>query len=159
MPRGDDEHETSGESTLDRTAILARRRRFIALALSGLANAGCTRAPPPEPCLSIAVPEDEGQTIEGGEAGAEAGASGEAGAEAGAEAGQPSADSNGPFVEDPGVPVQSSQPEGEGDEAEAGETEADEPETVPKPRPRPCLKKAAPTKTKPQVCLLMVDLD
>ena len=41
----------------DRAAILARRRRFVAIALSGLAaGTGCT--PKPEPCLSVAPLDD-----------------------------------------------------------------------------------------------------
>ena len=42
-----------GEDDPDRAAILARRRQFIALALTGLA--ACTdkgkQDPPPQPCL------------------------------------------------------------------------------------------------------------
>lgn len=36
----------------DRDAILARRRRFLALALSGMAVAGCESSP--APCLRVA---------------------------------------------------------------------------------------------------------
>jgi hypothetical protein len=43
----------------DRAAILARRQRFVALALSGLAatTTSCERASA-RPCLDIATPED-----------------------------------------------------------------------------------------------------
>lgn len=41
----------------DRAAILARRRHFVALALSGLTTAGCKHNQA-EPCLSIAQPTD-----------------------------------------------------------------------------------------------------
>lgn len=46
----------SPEGDPDRAAILRRRQRFIAAALTGLAGlgAGC---PKPQPCLSIAQPE------------------------------------------------------------------------------------------------------
>ncbi len=53
-----------GDDGLDRSAILARRRRFIALAISGLASGGCKTGPGPQPCLSIAHP----MSPEGGEA-------------------------------------------------------------------------------------------
>jgi hypothetical protein len=42
----------------DRAAILARRQRFIAIALTGLATAGCDKpAPKPEACLKVGVSE------------------------------------------------------------------------------------------------------
>ena len=113
----------------DRAAILARRRRFVALALSGLASSGC-KSPGPQACLDIAVPEDEG----GGEQG-------------------------GPIVEDPGRPVdpgtESSDDEG-GEIVEPSPQPCLEfaAPPHPKPAPRPCLKKAAPS---PKVCLLMMD--
>ncbi|MCA9637459.1 MAG: hypothetical protein KC420_15640, partial [Myxococcales bacterium] len=41
----------------DRAAILARRQRFIAIALSGLATgSACTK---PQPCLNVAPTEPE----------------------------------------------------------------------------------------------------
>jgi hypothetical protein len=44
----------------DRAAILARRQRFIAIALSGLASgAACTA---PQPCLNVAQPNDSNAT-------------------------------------------------------------------------------------------------
>lgn len=52
-PREALEHEDDP----DRAAILARRQRFIALALSGLAT-GCTAPPRPEPCLNVAQPHE-----------------------------------------------------------------------------------------------------
>lgn len=106
----------------DREAILARRRRFIALAISGLATGACKT--PPQPCLNMVVPE-------GGEGG-----EGDEGAE-------PS--TGGPIVEDPGQPVDDgSNAEGDtsGTEAETGEPPA-EPPPQPclrvKPKPQPCL--------------------
>lgn len=98
----------------DRAAILARRRRFIALAISGLAAGGC-KHDSPKVCLSISVPEEG----EGGE--------GE---------GEPNA--SGPFVEDPGTPV-------EGETGETGGSSAAPPE----PNPQPCLK----VKPTPRPCL------
>lgn len=151
MGQGDDQREGEGAgATSDRAAILARRRRFVALALTGLASAGCTSAP--MPCLSQTVPEDEGEQIEGEEAGAD-----------------PSA----PFVEDPGAPVQSTDPEGAGD---SGGDAGEELEPTPRPEvclnmvrpppPRPCLKQAAPqpkppkkTKSPAHPCLLIMDVD
>jgi hypothetical protein len=44
------------ESDPDRAAILARRQRFIALALTGLATAACR----PQVCLSVEVHEQPG---------------------------------------------------------------------------------------------------
>lgn len=41
----------------DRAAILARRQRFLSLALTGLAL-GCGEEPVPQPCLS-AIPDDQ----------------------------------------------------------------------------------------------------
>ena len=163
VTQGEDELESSSaEGERDRAAILARRRRFVALALTGLATAGCTRAAQPEACLSVTPPEDQTQPIEED---------------------PPASDSNGPFVEDPGQPVQSTDPDGEGDSG------AEEPITEPRPEaclrmvqpkptppPKPCLKKAAPRpcldvpaqpvqiqpkkkKPPPQPCLLMIDVD
>jgi hypothetical protein len=110
----------------DRAAILARRRRFIALAISGMATSGCKHQPP-QPCLNVARPEDEyGPNDDGADDGE------------GQEAGEP--DASGPFVEDPGVPV-----EGETDGAETGETT----EAPPEPNPQPCLR-MRPT---PRPCL------
>ncbi len=43
----------------DRAAILARRQRFIAIALSGLASAGTT-CTAPQPCLNISQPQGSG---------------------------------------------------------------------------------------------------
>ena len=41
----------------DRAAILARRQRFIAIALSGLAGAAACDGCGPKPCLNIATPD------------------------------------------------------------------------------------------------------
>jgi hypothetical protein len=105
----------------DRAAILARRRRFIALALSGMATGACKHQPP-QPCLNVARPEDE----------------------YGPEAGEP--DAPGPFVEDPGVPVESETNGSEtGEPDETGEAKEPPPESNPQPclrlrvTPRPCL--------------------
>lgn len=62
MTRDDRPEDRPGEDVArdedpDRAAILARRRRFVAIALSGLAaGTGCT--PKPEPCLKVAPPDD-----------------------------------------------------------------------------------------------------
>ncbi|HLT40745.1 MAG TPA: hypothetical protein VK034_30925, partial [Enhygromyxa sp.] len=106
-----------------------RRRRFIALAISGLATAGCKRASP-EPCLSIEVtPEPDGQPE------------------------QP-----GPFVEDPGAPLETGET-GDGETGETGEAlDQTPPEVCLKvappshTKPRPCLKKRPP----PQPCLMIL---
>ena len=119
---GDD----SEQADLDRAAILARRRRFIALAISGLATTGC-KPSGPEVCLSIQVPEPEN----GGE--------------------QPPPGS-GPIVEDPGVPLETGETGGE-ESGETGEAlEQTPPEVCLKvaPTPQPCLKKP-----RPQPCLMV----
>jgi hypothetical protein len=105
----------------DRAAILARRRRFIALAISGLSTGGCKHEPP-RPCLSIAVPNEDA----------------DAGVGEDEDAGEPSG--AGPFVEDPGAPV-------EGETGEASEPNGPGPETT----PHPCLKMRPP----PQPCLMV----
>lgn len=117
----------------DRAAILARRRRFVALAISGLATSAC-----PQPCLSIGVPEEGGEA-EGGEAGA---------AEAGAaEAGEAPPSATGPIVEDPGAPVG-------GDTGETGDTGAvaDTGGPPDEPKPHACLR----MRPKPQPCLMIM---
>jgi hypothetical protein len=135
---GEDEPEDP-----DRAAILARRRRFIALAISGLATSGCKRSAP-EPCLSIAAPEDDGGLAEEEE--------GEA-----LEPGEEGGGANGPFVEEPGAPLETG--ETGGSEDTGGEAELEDPQPRPevclkvKPKPRPCLKKRPP----PQPCLMVSD--
>lgn len=62
MTRDDRPKDPPGESPdlegdPDRAAILARRQRFVALALSGLA-ASCTAKTQPQPCLDVARPQD-----------------------------------------------------------------------------------------------------
>jgi hypothetical protein len=136
---GDDDRDAN-QSDPDRAAILARRRRFIALAISGLATAGC-KNPGPQVCLSRMPesaepepPEPEPATTDPAE---------------------PTAP--GPFVEDPGAPLENDETGGE-----ATETGGDLAEPV---RPEVCLKIAAPPqpclkmrpKTKPHPCLLMID--
>ncbi len=104
----------------DRAAILARRRRFIALALSGMATGGCKHQPP-QPCLS--VPPNEAMDED-----------------------QSEPDAPGPFVEDPGAPVEGeTDGSGTGQTGDAGETTEPPPESNPQPclrlrvTPRPCL--------------------
>ena len=130
----------------DRAAILARRRRFIALAISGLATTGC-KAGSPEPCLSVIAPDEpaDDEDVDAADAGA-----------------------NGPFVEEPGTPLETG--ETETGETETGATETEMPGLVPsvclnfaapqpclevapkpRPKPKPCLKKSS----HPQPCLLM----
>jgi hypothetical protein len=109
----------------DRAAILARRRRFIALAISGLATGGCRHQP--QACLSISIPDEDGN------GNSDAGAEGE-------DAGEPS--TSGAFVEDPGAPV-------DGGSGETGEAIEPEPVPEPEPNPQPCLK-VRPT---PHPCL------
>ena len=122
---GDD----SEQPDLDRAAILARRRRFIALAISGLASTGC-KPSGPEVCLSIQAPDSEG-------------------------GGEPQTPGTGPIVEDPGAPLETGETGGDesGETGETGEAlEQTPPEVCLKvaPTPRPCLKKAAP-----QPCLMV----
>lgn len=115
------------EDESDRKAILARRQRFVALALGSLTTASCT--PRPQVCLRTTEvhepePETEGET-EG--------------------------DASAPFVEDPGAPVEPSEPE-----PDSGETSgSDEPPPQPclKVAPKPCLEKRPP----PQPCLLLMN--
>ena len=45
----------------DRAAILARRQRFIAIALSSLAVACTGRTSKPQPCLSPPMPDSQGE--------------------------------------------------------------------------------------------------
>lgn len=127
MAGDDDDTDTDP----DRAAILARRRRFIAIAISGLASTGC-KPSSPEVCLSIQSPDPEG----------------------GADPEEEATPGTTPIVEDPGAPLESG--ETGGDESETGETETPElvsPEVCLKitPKPRPCLKKPPP-----QPCLLIL---
>lgn len=118
-----------GTDDLDRAAILARRRRFIALAISGLAATGCKR-PVPEPCLSIAPDPSDGEPSE--------------------------PPPNEPFIEQPGAPLETGETgETETGETETGdELEQAPPEVCLKVAPpRPCLKK----RPSPHPCLLMMD--
>ncbi len=52
----DDDDETPSDP--DRAAILARRQRFIALALAGLAGATTLDGCAPKPCLDVSTPQD-----------------------------------------------------------------------------------------------------
>jgi hypothetical protein len=123
-----DEHDNDP----DRAAILARRRRFIALAISGLAATGC-KGPGPQACLSIEQPPDPDDPQP-----------------------EPESGMTGPIVEDPGAPLESGETGGE-DTGETGEVlEETRPETclliAPDPQPRPCLRKRRPN---PQPCLMV----
>lgn len=115
------EDDDGKQTDPDRAAILARRRRFIALAISGLASTGC-KSSSPEPCLSIHSPEPEGDPEEEATPGTT------------------------PIVEDPGAPLETG--ETGGDEGETGTGESETPELVApevclkivrKPPPRVCL--------------------
>jgi hypothetical protein len=108
-----DEHDTDDP---DRAAILARRRRFVALAISGLAATSC-KGYGPQACLSIEVPQEPDPEAE------------------------PESDSAGPVVEDPGVPVESGETGGE-EPGESGEAiESTPPQVCLKVAPQPCLRK------------------
>jgi hypothetical protein len=61
--------DEEGRDDLDRAAILARRQRFIALALSGL-SASCGETSGPQVCLSIG-PGDSSTTDAGSGSGSE----------------------------------------------------------------------------------------
>lgn len=114
----------SGEDDeLDRAAILARRRRFVALAISGLAGGGCASA---QPCLSVLPPDDP--STQG-------------------------SDSDGPIVEDEGAPVGGGEGGEGGGEAQGSEDATPEPAPTaclryaapdPQPAPQPCLEFAEP---------------
>ena len=60
-PEGARDSTRPQDDDADRRAILARRRRFVTLALAGVGGLGCDQSAP-QPCLSIA-PVDT-QTIE-----------------------------------------------------------------------------------------------
>ncbi len=109
--------DVAGDDELDpdRAAILARRRRFIALAISGLATASC-KHPSPEPCLSVPVPDGEQPDQPQAD---------------------PGADSSGPIVEDPGALLETPETDDDGSRNEPGEA------LEPTP-PEVCLKVAAP---------------
>jgi hypothetical protein len=57
--------DAGADDALDRAAILARRQRFIALALSGLGAACGDGSGGPQPCLDVA-PQTESGTAEAG---------------------------------------------------------------------------------------------
>ena len=54
-------HDEEPAADPDRAAILARRQRFIALALSGLAGTAACDKPKPQPCLSPPQTVDDGK--------------------------------------------------------------------------------------------------
>ena len=136
---GDDDRDAN-PGDLDRAAILARRRRFIALAISGLATAGC-KSPSPEPCLSIAPDPAEPTPPEPATA---------------EPTGRTDPAVPGPFVEDPGAPLENDETSGDETGDETGLGEPNRPEVCLKmPAPRPCLNVAP--KSKPHPCLMMID--
>jgi hypothetical protein len=116
---------------LDREAILARRRRFIALAISGIATAGCDKPlPEPQPCLSMEQPPEERTSP------------------------------TKPFVEDPGVPLggEAEVEDPEPGSPETGEHDEADPAPPTKPAPRPCLNvapKQPPQQQTPRPCLMV----
>lgn len=64
--RPDDDDDDAPAVDPDRAAILARRQRFVAIALSGLATqAACKRNADPQVCLSMPVPQDTNANGEG----------------------------------------------------------------------------------------------
>lgn len=135
------EHDDGAGSDPDRAAILARRQRFIALALSGLASTACTDGksgedkssdgkldtrsePPPQPCLTPVSVDPPPQAC--------------------LKMVKPPAETGGGADETGGT--------GESETGDEGET--GKPETAPKPclsktAPQPCLRKAPA----PQPCL------
>ena len=124
----------------DRAAILARRQRFIAIALSGLTTGtACARS---EPCLNVALPPDEqSEPIEPGRTTGDTGDLGDTVVTA----------------PQPCLEVASPQPC----------LDVIEP-TEPEPSPQPCLKVAAPEpeppkttkpKPRPQPCLRVKKID
>ena len=57
LPPADDQPASEDDDTVvdpDREAILRRRRRFVAVALSGLASASLSGCADPKPCLDVA---------------------------------------------------------------------------------------------------------
>jgi hypothetical protein len=136
----DDEHERTLDP--DRAAILERRKRFIALALSGLSTAACTSGPAqskPDPCLKT-VPRQAEE--EEGDDGA---------------APQPCLSMPMPVTDpqpqpQPQVCLKIAQPPADtGDTGEAAPPEPTPQPCLRKPVPKPCLK----TIPSPQPCLKM----
>ena len=150
-PDMDGEQDSSEK---DRAAILARRKHFIALALSGLASAGVacdsnTSTPnssgstpgpssAPEPCLEIApAPREEEEGEQGDEAGA--GGSDDPPPQACLKIAEPEPPApDEPDETEPKVCLKIAPPD-----------EQEDPPPKPEPAPRPCLRKANPNKTKP----------
>ena len=151
-PVHDDERDPAGSSAAqddpDRAAILARRQRFIALALSGLASTTACEKPkedpsapkdgkasqegkddnkgaPPQACLKVAPPEPEG------------------------------GDSTGKPM--PCLEVMPPEPEPIDDGSPQACLKIAAPPTEPEPKPQPCLKvrppEPEPEPPKPQPCL------
>lgn len=144
----------------DRAAILARRQRFVTLALSGLTGAfaaGCDGGSEakPEPCLDYSAPPEtkvEGPTSDGQEAQATTGvpeAPATTGAVEGTSAAAPDEGTTG--TTGASATTGASEPEGTGDETGGKEDTGDA------AAPRPCLKKASPRpclrKASPKPCL------
>ncbi len=149
----------------DRAAILARRQRFVTLALSGLTGAfaaGCDgggNESRPQPCLDVAAPPEtkvEGPTSDGGEADTQAGATtgaveampDETTGTTGAAGTTGTTGTTGATPDDGTTGTTGA--EGTGDET-GGKDEGDE------AAPRPCLRKASPKpclkKASPKPCL------
>jgi hypothetical protein len=60
------EEESTPPAEADREAILRRRKRFIATALSGLAASAATGCPQPQPCLKVqASPTTKSSSADG----------------------------------------------------------------------------------------------
>jgi hypothetical protein len=131
-----DDDEPTPDS--DRAAILARRKQFIAFALSGLATTACTGSGEPEPkqtpperessaqpCLAVEILPPEQQNVPP----------------------QPCLE----IIKQPPPERETGEaPVGETGEPQAGETgepEVEEPPPTPPPKdkPRPCLRKAPPS--------------
>lgn len=140
------DRDEDDDNDLDRKAILARRNRFIAVALTGLSTAlsGCEKKgtpqpcldvrPPkegrPEPCLEIAVDPDEDQDDDQDEADDE---------------GQPLPCLSPLRVEPNDPPLPADPPTNTTD----GDPAPDDSAVAPEPRPHACLMVVAPEPDEP----------
>lgn len=126
-PRKDEPDSTETPRDPDRAAILARRQRFIALALTGLTTGACdTPSDDSGACLKVDVVEPKQQVPESGES--------------------PSGK--------PCLNVAPPEPEPEPKPHPCLKVAAPDPEPKPEPKPHPCLKVAAPKPDpKPHPCL------
>ncbi|MFO7563505.1 MAG: hypothetical protein R6X02_12740 [Enhygromyxa sp.] len=135
---GNDDGKGKAKLDPDRAAILARRKQFIALALSGLATtAACTEGGDATPKDKRA--EDKGETGDATKVEAEGSIKEEAPP-------QPCLSIAPPPEPDPPVPPEPPAGQEIGGETggETGEAQASQPPPKPKPKPHPCLRKAAP---------------